>query len=57
MLQKDLVGSLRDSKTGELVNPVRRQNNAAMKFLGIKSGKTFRRFAKRVRRENRENAI
>jgi hypothetical protein len=51
MLQRDNVGSLRNSKTGELVNPKRRQKNAAKKKL---SGKTFKRLLRRI---NRENAI
>lgn len=46
---------LRDN-SGALLNPKRRQKNALMRKLNIKSGKTFQRLAKRARREQR-NAV
>lgn len=46
------VSSLSDM----IVNPKRQQKKAATRLLGVKSGKTFNRLAKRARRGQRNVA-
>ncbi len=38
----------------EAINPIRRSKKATMKALGIKTGKAYRKYEKKLRRENRE---
>jgi len=39
---------------GQRENPARLSRKQTMKALGIKTGKAYRRYEKRIRRENRE---
>jgi len=49
---QQFVAKAKTYNPNQLINPKRQQKKASMLMLGIKSGKTFNRLAKRARRLN-----